>query len=80
MQRSVKTDRETSFTLTSIQYNPADALLYGMVTYVSGEHFLVRVKLDTSVAVRQTLLVVFLCVVGTHELWAIDKVHCCFGW
>jgi len=47
LQRAVRTPSQTSFTLTSIQYNAFDAKIYGMVTYSSGEHFLVRVRVET---------------------------------
>lgn len=46
-QRVVRGRTDTSFTLTSIQYNPIDGYLYGLITYSSGEHFMVRVQADT---------------------------------
>ena len=47
VQRFVRGRTDTSFTLTSIQFNPATTLLYGLVTYSSGEHFLIRMNVDT---------------------------------
>jgi hypothetical protein len=48
-QRVLRGRTDTSFTLTSIQYNRIDAKIYGIITYSSGEHFMVRVMADTRV-------------------------------
>jgi hypothetical protein len=46
-QRVLRGRTDTSFTLTSIQYNRIDAKIYGIITYSSGEHFMVKVLADT---------------------------------
>jgi hypothetical protein len=48
-QRVIRGKMDASFTLTSIQYNRIDAKIYGIITFSSGEHFLVRVMADTRV-------------------------------
>ena len=43
-QRAIQSSDGTAFTLTSINYNRVDAKVYGMVTFQSGSHALVRVS------------------------------------
>jgi len=35
---------ETSFTLSTLEYNRADDSLFGVVTYSSGQHYVVAIK------------------------------------
>jgi hypothetical protein len=37
-------DMETSFTLSSLEYNRADDSLFGVVTYSSGQHYVVAIR------------------------------------
>ena len=48
-QRILRGNTDTSFTLTSLQYNRIDANVYGLITYSSGEHFMVKFLADTRV-------------------------------
>ena len=55
-QRIVRGQTAASFTLTSIQYNRIDGFIYGLITYSSGEHFMVKVLADTrDGAIREEL-------------------------
>lgn len=48
VQRAMRGTTGTSFTLTSLQFNSRDSLLYGVITYSSGEHFFIRVRRPNS--------------------------------